>query len=218
MKCIANVMPLNLRIAGATYLAAFLPTVAFAASAGEPIGFKSLRCLGTSDTIVSLPLTQPIAYTGSGTVATLVAGESAKITFGGTPFAAAQFVHAAGTQPNTYFALIVSGARNGAFFTVTGNDTNSITLDLNGDDLSTNATANVQIVPYWTLGTVFPAGGALNANTSILLPDVTGTGIDRPPKGTYVFDSNAGHWVIEGALDSQDDTILFPDTQFHRAQ
>ncbi|MGH8048381.1 MAG: TIGR02597 family protein, partial [Chthoniobacterales bacterium] len=130
-----------------------------------------------------------------------------------------QFVYAAGTQPNTYYAFIRSGAREGTCFTVTGNGSASLTVDLAGTDLTgVDSTTSIEVVPYWTLGTVFPAGAGVHASageasrlTEVLVPDVTANGINSPPARTYYFSS--GKWKQVGQGDAvKDDDCLLPDS------
>ena len=69
----------------------------------DPVGYVNLTCSGSSDTILSVPVTRPSEFTGS--VAS-VAGSTVTIT-GSTGWTANQWVYLSGTaQHSTYYALI----------------------------------------------------------------------------------------------------------------
>ena len=68
----------------------------------DPVGYTTASLLANSDSLVSIPFTRPAAYTGA--IAS-ISGNT--ITLAGTPgFTASQYVYAAGTQSNTYYAII----------------------------------------------------------------------------------------------------------------
>jgi uncharacterized protein (TIGR02597 family) len=194
-----------------------------AATAGDPIGFLPISCPGSSDTILSTPLSRTPAYVGTGTGSTLSAGVSGKITFKGTKlFKANEFVYVAGTQPSTYYVFIASGTKAGDYFTITANDTTSVTVALKGDSLAAiTAGTKVKIIPYWTLGTLFPKGAGVTAssgttvNTEILIPDTEDSGTNLPAEASYYYSADAGAWVGGGSTTtSHNDLILLPDLPF----
>ncbi len=104
----------------------------------------------------------------------------------------------------------------GRFYQVASNSANSVTVNLNGDTLSSvMAGTQVSIVPYWTLNTIFPAA---NANTSftpttslftlktqILIPDYASSGTNLSAAGVYIYyndgASNVG-WRAVGDLNT----------------
>ncbi|MBE0544073.1 MAG: TIGR02597 family protein [Verrucomicrobia bacterium] len=191
--------------------------------ASVPAGFYRITCLGNSDTIVSIPFSRPAA---ANVVVESVAGNV--VTVKGAPgWTADQFVYAAGTQPNTYYLRFLSGAKEGSYYPVTANGTDSLTLSLGGDDISTVAEDNqAAVIPYWTLATAFPGGNGvvasssvLNPRTEVLIPDLSGVGINLSPTVSYVFLTNAanpsGVWrqVGEGTV-NKNDAVLLPDVYF----
>ena len=180
--------------------------------ATEPSGFYQISCPGNSDTIVSIPFTRPIA--ASGLVLT-ASGNSVQAT--GVPgWSANQFVYASPTQTNTYFLLVRSGPKEGYAYTITANTSDTLTLDLSNADLSgVSAGHRFAIVPYWTLGSVFPGGAGVNPSpspgsrsTEILLPDLSSAGINLSPVKTYYF--HGGFWKQfgQGAANKNDDVLL----------
>ena len=188
-----------------------------------PAGFYRLDCLGNSDTIVSIPFSRPA--TNSSRVESIAGGV---ITVSGTPgWLVNQFVYVSGTQSNTYYLRLLSGAKEGSYYPVVANGDNSLTLSLGGDDISsvTNGT-RLSVIPYWTLGTAFPGGKGVMATalsfsrkTEVRIPNVNGVGINLSPGSPYYFLTNAsfpnGIWQQVGASPTnKNDDVLLPDNYF----
>jgi uncharacterized protein (TIGR02597 family) len=190
------------KLAGATAL--FAASTSFSQISGpEPVGFLTLRLPGKSDTVVSAPVARPAEFIGTGKIATLVASKSARITFSDSPFASSAF-------KSGYYAFLASGAREGAYYTIIGNDSSSLTIDLNGDSLST-ASATVKVIPYWTLATLLRGGAGLGHRSRVLVPDVNGNGFTLAGATAYRY--SAGHWRrLDGRI--ADSTTLPPDNYF----
>jgi uncharacterized protein (TIGR02597 family) len=193
-----------------------LGTAAFAQTvATDPVGFTTTACPANTDTYTSVPFTRPPEFVGATSAAT-----ATTLTVSGTPFTANQFVYVAGTQPKHYFVLIGPHAstnpKEGLFYEITGNTNNTITVNPLGDNLSTIA-ANTQIliVPYHSLGSLFPASDAgisfivspsqFNRQTQILIPNYAAVGINQPPNITYYFLSGQG-WRQFGRPTTEDHT------------
>jgi uncharacterized protein (TIGR02597 family) len=195
--------------------------VAFAQSASvttDPVGFTTTPLVGNSDTYVSSPFAQPIAFTGA--VQSISSNPSNTITVVGMPgWMNNRFVYAAGTQPNHYYILIGGGGssnpKQGHTFAVTANGSNTLTVNTSFEDLS-GITANTQVVliPNWTPNTLFPAA---NANVSftptaspptyqtlIQVPNYSASGINLGYSAQYYFFNNAWRQVSDG-LDHGDD-------------
>jgi uncharacterized protein (TIGR02597 family) len=155
--------------------------------ATNPVGYLQLSCSASSDTVLSVPFSQPPAYVG---LVGLVSGSSITVS-GTTGWTTNQFAASSGTS--TYYALLTSGTtvspRDGASYTVISSSTNAVTLFLNGDTIGGVPTGStISIIPYWTLNTVFPASAsgvsftpstgstARTRGTEILFPDYTDPG------------------------------------------
>ena len=262
--------------------------------ATDPVGYTTTTLQANSDTLVSIPLTRPAAYTGA--IAS-ISGNT--ITLSGTPgFTASQFVYASnGVQPNTYYAivgplltslantvtvtngstsvagsgftasgiaagdeLIVNGLaynvasvtsdtalvlsrayagttptapvsasfdhspKEGSYYTVTANSTGSLTVNLNGDSLSTVAAGtSLSLIPYWTLGTAFPASDSgvsyvpttgKNPATQILIPDTVRAGINLAASTVYYYASSGWRLLGGDSGVAYDDTVLPPTEPF----
>lgn len=189
----------------------------------NPCGYLEASCLAGSDTLLSLPFLRPAAFVGE---VQSVSGNV--ITLSGTPgLTSNQFVYVQGTQPSHYFALLgqnngVTQPRDGAMYAITSSGTNSLTLNLNGDTLnSVPAGAQVTVVPYWTLNTVFPASNAnvtftptastFSMQTQVLIPDYADAGINLASTATYFFYNGAWRLAGDALTVDHGDDVLVPD-------
>jgi uncharacterized protein (TIGR02597 family) len=149
------------------------------------------------------------------------------ITVQGSPaWTANQFLYATGTQPKTYFVRFTSGARAGAYFTVLGNTASALTIDLNGDSLTTVIAGDrFQITPYWTIASIFPAtdvGVSFEATTNLLsrktevfFLNQNLVGINPSATATFFYYNNA--WRKAGsdiAISFNDSALILPDSYF----
>ena len=199
----------------------------------DPVGFTSTSCLSNSDTLVSVPFTRPQAFVGA---ATTISGGT--ITVSGSPaWTTNQFVYAQGAQPNHYYALIgpasTSNPKEGHTYPITANDSSTFTVDITNDTLTgIPANAQVVIIPYWTLNTVYPAsntGVSFTATTStrsfqtqILIPNFNAAGINPSASAVYYFSNNVNGdplngigWRIFGDnVTDHGDDVLIPDGYF----
>ena len=194
-----------------------------------PVGFNSVSTLGNSDTRFSVPLHRPAVYAG---LVQSVSGTGGNIvTAQGTPgwtTGPDQFVYAQGTQSNTYYIEFTSGNKVGMTYTVADNSTNTLTLDLNGDALDgSNGTGAVaagdsfSVIPYWTLGTLFPSGQGVTAAanvtgsgslTQILVISGNAEGINLAPNFTYYYYGGNGTFAAGWRQIGGGFTTLFDDT------
>src|SRR5438132_9865971 len=201
------------------------PTAAEVTVTTDPVGLSTTSLLGNSDTYVSIPFTRsPEFIAGISSAAT--SGTTGIITVAGNPWTANQFVYG-GTQHNHYYALIGpicgTGTKEGHTYLIIGNGTGTLTVDASNDD-STNLSAipantQVQVIPYWTPATLFPASDANvsftptssppSYQTLIRVPDYSAAGINLPYAAEYYFSNNAWRRVSDAA-DHGDDP-LFPD-------
>jgi uncharacterized protein (TIGR02597 family) len=224
---------------------AFLTCPLFAQSNSDSMGIYKLGAnsssgsylglLSNSDTLVSLPFTR--AFTFRGTIQS-VSGNVVTVT-GAPAWSQNQFVYNAASQTNTYYVLMGASAtatanpKEGCIYTVTGNSANSLTLDLNGDSIaSVPANAQITLIPYWTVATLFPPGDAnvsftpsvtngatppsvTSLQTQVLLPNYSGAGVNLPYAATYFFinsGSNLGWRLSSDAITTNHgDDILEPN-------
>jgi len=209
-----------------------LASLGFAQSAvTDPVGFTTTSCLSNSDTLVSIPFTRPQAFVGS---VTSIAGSTLTVT-GSPGWTTNQFVYAQGSQPNHYYLLVGPAAttnpKEGHTYPITANTASTFTVDTTSDNLTGIPTnAQVIIIPYWTLATVFPDSDAnisytpttqtRTFKTQILIPDYNATGINPSAAAVYFYSNNVNGvggigWRIFGdnTTDHGDD-VLIPDGYF----
>jgi len=190
-------------------------------SVSAPIGFLHVSCLANSDTYVSVPFTRTAEFNG---IVQSVSGNVITVS-GSTGWTPNQFVYAQGAQAKTYYAILTSGTavspKNGASYTVTANSGTTLTLNLNGDDISGVPPGSaITVLPYWTLNTLFPptdAGVSFTPSagssgrkraTQILFPDFSDAGVNlAPPVGYYFYN---GAWRQAGGDPTVDvgDTVI----------
>ena len=194
----------------------------------------ALPLAAQSDTRVAIPFVRPTRYAG------LLQSVSGNVlTVAGAPgWNANQFAYdASAGRHDTFFVLL--GARTGAgttpkeggFYTVTANGANTLTVDLNGDDLSAVAAGTrVTLIPYWTVGTAFPASDAGKSfiaspsqmATTLLVAPAKTTVIDGPqgvylggpkppPPPLYYFSAGAWRRADLSSTVVCDDDVLYPD-------
>lgn len=223
----------------------------------DPVGFVTVDLAGNSDSYVYIPFKRSPAFTGvaSGSPSSngvydpgepfvdnvVVNGvwDSGEpftdtnnvITLTGTPgFTANGFVYVSGTQSNHYYVFLKSGTRVGMYYSVVSNGTGSVTVDTAGDDLSSaiNATTTLEIIPFDTLGTIFPGGVGVNPSSShsiaarqteILIPDLSTAGTDlASPVSYYYYSGVSGAgpgWRKAGVTGTiANDATFPPDTFF----
>lgn len=176
------------------------------------VGFVTTTLAAGTDTIIAPQVLRPselsAAVSGVSSTAT-----QATLALSGVSLTANQFQFNASTQPKTYFALVTGGNLSGTYFLVASNTTSGITVDLDGLTASSADITSIEVRPCWTLGTLFPAsdanvsftpstsaGGAAR-RTTILIPNTTGSGINRAPSATYFFNNATGvqDWVTTTA-------------------
>ncbi|MDZ4404484.1 TIGR02597 family protein [Prosthecobacter sp.] len=221
----------------------------------DPAGFVTVDLAGNSDSYVYIPFKRSAEFVGTAASlsanGTYDAGEpftdgnsnqiwdngetftdtSNVIALTGTPgLTVNQFVYVSGTQPKRYYVFLKSGTRVGMYYSVVSNAATSLTVDTAGDDLTTaiNSTTALEVIPYDTLGSIFPAGAGVNPSSShsiavrqteILIPNNTSAGIDlASPVSYYYFSGVTGAgpgWRKAGvsAVLANDD-VLMPDTFF----
>ena len=200
-----------------SFVAADRVSAQTATATTDPVGFTTASLPANSDTNLGIPFTRALEFAGA---VQSVSGNV--VTISGTPgWSANQFVYAQGTQPKTYYVQFLGGR----YYTVTSNGTNTLTLDTGSGSLgSVAAGTRLQLIPYWTLGTAFPAGdagksftaspNAFNRATEILFPNHAAAGVNATPAATYYFFNGAWRQFGQPVTQSSDDTVLLPDSYF----
>ena len=198
---------------------AALSTSAFSQTTATttPVGFMTYPLTQNQTTSVGFPLMETANYTGP-----VLTFTTSTIQASGVAWVADQFA----TAGNPYFVAIRSGLQAGRILLVTGNTTDTLTLQT--DDTGLDAASfslvtgttpdNFDLFPGDTLGTVFgttatagvlPSG--IQGGTSLLSAD--GVQIHNGVKFvSYFFNTTLSKWVmLNGGTTDQKDTILYPD-------
>jgi len=187
-------------------------------------GYKTLTLPSTQfqaiTSYISMPLTNPPVYSAG--VAT-VSGSST-MTVGGTPWTAGQFAVAG----SPYFLKFTSGLQAGRFLLITGNTTNTLTVDITDQSLqSTGLDASnfavqpndsFEIIPGETLSSFLGDGSAgnpvfLKASTNVFTAE--GIAIYQPASLRslgYYFNSSTKVWTCSTVAGSQNGLTLYPET------
>jgi len=185
------------------------------------VGFDTVACAAGSDTIVCVPFRRSSAHSGAVSGAPAIGAETATITAADSPaFSAGQF-----TAEAHYLFFTGDGSRAGWSFPVTAHDGTTITIDLENDDLSGVSDGDpFEIVPYWTLATLFPKQTqntihvspnklAVNRMTRVLFFNNTGNGIDLAPDRIH-FLTPEGWFRTTRGFPNADDAIIPPGSAF----
>ncbi|MES2310354.1 MAG: TIGR02597 family protein [Verrucomicrobiota bacterium] len=190
-------------------------------SSGISVGATQFNALANSDTFISIPYLRSLEYAG-----TVVTFSGSTLTIAGSPgWGNNDFVYDSDVQPKTYALWIRSGALEGNYYTILKNQWETVTIDLNGKSLSgLNSGDKVAIIPYWTLGTLFPSSdvgvsfvaspSAVSRTTEILIPNQQGSDLTSQYDASYYFYNNAWRQVGQSTSKSMNDVILTPDTFF----
>lgn len=215
----------NLKTSFAVFLAcAALSTQVFAQVSTPVVGFVTTSLAAGTDSIIAPQILRPseLSSTVSGVSST---SSQAILSLNGASLTPNQFVYNSSTQPKTYFVLVTGGNLTGTYFSISSNDSSSITINLDGLTASSSDITSVEVRPCWTLKTLFPASDANvsftpsasatqgNRRTQILFPDLIGTGVNRASSSTYFFNNNASvqDWVSTTATSVKaGDTAIFP--------
>jgi uncharacterized protein (TIGR02597 family) len=191
-------------------------------STTDPVGFNKVTCLRASSTALSVPFMESEnSFTG-------VVGNSVSVT-GTSPDNTVTFN--VKNTPNftvngfqgMYYLRFGSGELAGSYYQIKSNTSNTITLNLEGDDgslISENDVINVYRLS--TLSTLFPDGNstvvpstgtASSARmTEIrIIPRVSSGVFGAVPSVYYWFN---GEWRNAANNSNADNVILWPDSSF----
>jgi uncharacterized protein (TIGR02597 family) len=185
-----------------------------------PVGYVSLDIPAAADSTFTAPLSKaPLLQA----VSTAVSGN--QITVSSTGAADGGFINAGSSDAKTYI-LVTSGALTGLRFPVTANSGTSVTVNGGATSLQVQGFVSgdsISVVPYWTLGTLFPGGAGVGASQDIydplayvLVSDQETVGTNRGTASIYFYadgtDSNPVGWRNladpEGAI--QDTVAIDP--------
>lgn len=197
----------------------------------DPIGFNKVTCLTNSDTIVGVPFRLQGSLNAKLASAPVTNGDTATLTLTATTLTAGTLTR--------HYVKFTSGGKDGFWYDITGNTTDTLTVNLNGDNLTGAATGDaVVIAEFWTLDTLFPPTGVTtdwtetpagsgnwvpNGNaivkspsafvrrSEVLVPNLTAAGINLSASATYYVTGTTPTWIKFGTAGNAGQAILYPD-------
>jgi uncharacterized protein (TIGR02597 family) len=220
VKEIMNMKKLNVTLA--ILVAAVMAGNAQTTVNSDVVGYVKQTFAAGSDTIFVPQLLRPVEF--SGAVSSVSAsGGNAILVCPSATFASGSFTYVATTQPKTYFAMVTSGNLTGTGFLVVSNGTGDITVALDGLTAASADITGIEIRALWTLNTLFPPSDAnvtftpstgtttATRRTQLVMPNFTGTGINRAASAVYFYSSTLSDWVATTATSVKaGDTPLVP--------
>lgn len=174
----------------------------------------------TSSTIsyISIPLTNPSIYSGS-----VQSSTANTITFSGTPFE----VGALSQSGSPFFARVATGNQAGRIMLITGNTSNSLTVDTT-DNSAQNTTLDtsgwalaagnrIEVIVGDTLASLF--GDNTSNNPLLFVGDIGSLAADTVSvynKSTgkfdaYFFNTSAGYWRPVSVNQNKNSLVLYPE-------
>lgn len=176
----------------------------------------TIPAAANTDSFVSVALINNAKWVG-----TVASVSGSNITVAGAPgWSVDTFI-----SPSYHYVRFLSGAQKGHFVSIIGNTSDTLSVDAAGLNMGALVAGDaMEVTPYWTLGTLYPAAKAgtsfiasassLSRQTEVLVYDATSTGINRSASATYYFFNGAWRKVGVAATTSFNNTILYPDTYF----
>jgi hypothetical protein len=127
---------------------------------------------------------------------------------------------------HVYYALVTSGVSTGSFYSVVTNNATQIVIDTQGENLSSTSIKSIDLRPYWTLETLFPASGAgaafiattsdSNIMTQLVLSPTTVTDSQNPQSEgqKFYFSTSVGNWVRDTEPAISAGTVPVPPSRY----
>lgn len=187
------------------------------AATSDPVGAMTVTINEGSDNFIAIPFTSAPSFQGAVGSLTNTSGDIYSLGLGST-FAGADADALAGF----YYVRFLSGSAEGKYFTILNSSTTSVDVDSLGDDLSgVVAGDSFAIYEYYTLSSLFPPAtqdtlvvstGNLpfQRGSELLLPNVSGSGLNRAPTFKYYVTST--EWKNTADFSNANDIILYPDS------
>jgi uncharacterized protein (TIGR02597 family) len=204
---------------------AFFPNQLHAQSSvtTDPVGFVNLTANAASDATISLPLHRPNA------LQTTVSSVSGNVITVAATMTASQFVYSSPSQTDHFYIHVRTSANSsvaGNWYQISANDASTLTVvpvvstTAQTDGLQSGDT--VEVIPFWTLNTLFPTGKGIDSTTSlsalqtqILQMPQASAGINPSAQAVYIYYSGPGAtagWYNAGTLTAANDLYFVPDS------
>ena len=168
----------------------------------DAVGYLKITCLGGSDTVVGVPLTNSTAV--NSTVDSVNAGAS-QITLSLITMTASEY------QDSHFVRFGEGSSLEGAKMTISANTNNTLTLEaVSGYDLSDVSVGDeLAIIPHSTLSELFESVATIPEGTEVFYFDSTGASINKSSAGGYIY--YAPTWYDASNFANADGAVLFPD-------
>jgi len=180
-------------------------------------GHNTVVCAGGSDTVVSIPFHRPPSFSAAVNGSPVVSATTATISHKSER----ALENGDLTNEPHYLQFTDGGARSGSVFPISSHDASSITVDLGVDDLAGVTDGDrFQVVPFWTLATLFPkdtqstihvSAGKLapTRKTRVLFFDDISQGSGLAPDRVY-FLTTDGWFRSDRGFPVADNTVVPP--------
>ena len=172
-------------------------------TAGEP------AVQADTDVYLTIPLERKLE--AAGTVGSVTADS---ITLENSPSWANDQWLAPSDGGAPYFVTVSSGTENGLRALITGNDSDTLTVEpLTPGDLSNVSVGDaLEVRKFWTLGSFFASSNLPNG-TEVFLYDETEVGVNQSPEVIYIFGN--GNWFVNGGeFEPSNDVLLHSGETF----
>ena len=159
----------------------------------DPVGYITKTVNANADLKLGLPLHQaPVLSSAVESVTTSTVTVSATVP---------------DVTTDAHYLWVTSGPLVGKWYTITSATSNSVTVE---EDLATEglvATNTFELIPFWTLDTLFPSGGGVPKSSSVFaasaqvqLSNLDGEGINIATGDSYIYSdgSDSGFGISEG--------------------
>ena len=152
-------------------------------------GSMSFACAPDGDSVVSFPVSRIPA--ASGVVESVDAGALTIVSKDALSGGENAFVYDSAANPDHYYLKFTSGALEGAWFDVSANTSQSVSVKIGASDISSVEKGDsFEIIPHWTLNSLFPNGGVLKKN------DVPAKGVKCSIVAKYTYYDESGTLVV----------------------
>ncbi|MBQ6534282.1 MAG: TIGR02597 family protein [Opitutales bacterium] len=186
-------------------------------------GAHKISCPANSDTYIGVISTRGAAF--SGKVQSVQSGTSNIIPQSEPNWTPNQFVYSAGVQPNRYYLKFTSGELEGAWYDISSNGAYYAAIEIGAGELAKiSAGDSFEIIPHWTMSTLFPDGGgfvkstkvAMGAGASVLYKFSKyengviypqGTNRAAPESYFYRERGSTSKWLNSDKADASDDVV-----------
>lgn len=192
-------------------LCGLLPLPILAQSfATAPVGASTIAAPANHDTVLPLPLARSAVASGS---VSAVSGSDLGVVSSQT-WAAGDFV-----GKEAHYLRFKTGRAAGRYYTVTANTADQLTVDWNGETPAASPGDEFQVIPYWTLATLFPASeagrafvprSARDAGTLLYIRD--SADLHGAPPRAFFFQSGAWRMLGDAANADCGSIPLAPDS------